>query len=202
MLRALISAALLLAAPAALAEAQFQRGPTQYIAALGDKTATSGNDAETWGFWAQDPGPRGLRLSKFQGLVANAGLAPAGWTFDPAAWWLEEHGLLMESPAFPLPAGRYVVTGGRETTAVLTVQPRDAAGHQSWSLSDGATLYDVTHLGCRAALYTATAGASCSPAKTPTQAFPMEPDRAMPAVEGCAKQDYQVLIVVGTMVGS
>jgi hypothetical protein len=30
----------------------------------------------------------------------------------------------------------------------------------------------------------------------------MTPDTVMPAVEGCSKQDYQVLIVVGMVVGS
>ena len=29
----------------------------------------------------------------------------------------QEHGLIMEKPDFPLPAGKYVVTGGRKTTA-------------------------------------------------------------------------------------
>src|SRR5579872_4217983 len=31
----------------------------QYIAALGEPGATSGNDAQSWGVWSQDPGPRG-----------------------------------------------------------------------------------------------------------------------------------------------
>ena len=72
----------------------------------------------------------------------------------------------MEKPDFPLPAGkyvstfyypaskhivhllpghRYVVTGGRETQAVLTI-------HQdgdTWELGEGASLHDVTHLPCR-----------------------------------------------------
>jgi hypothetical protein len=60
----------------------------------------------------------------------------------------------------------------------------------------------VTHLRCRAAVYTAVTGQSCTPDKTPTDVFPMDPGRAMPMVEGCSKRDYQVLIVIGRMVDS
>ena len=91
---------------------------------------------------------------------------------------------------------------GRETTATLTISAPDAQGHQAWSLSDGATINDVTHLRCRAAVYTAKTGEACTPDKTPTQVFPMDPGREMPAIEGCTKQDYQVLIVIGRMVDS
>ena len=201
MLRALLLAALLIPATAR-AETAFQPIATQYIAALGSTSATSGNDAETWGLWAIDPGPRGVPLTDYPAMLANAGKAPTGWAFDPAAWWLEEHGLIMETPSFPLPAGEYVVTGGRQTTATLTVAAADAAGHQAWSLSDAATLYDVTHLRCRAALYTAKSGQSCTPDQTPAHVFPMEPERAMPSVAGCSKQDYQVLIVIGKRAAS
>lgn len=189
-----------LAATPALADVAFAPGPTQYIAALGDSTATSGNDAQTWGFWTVDPGPRGVWVKDFAKLLANNGVAPTGWQYKPGGWWIEEHGLIMEAPGFPLPPGKYVVTGGREVTAVLTVEPADAAGHQGWSLADGATIHDVTHLHCRAALYTAANGQSCTPDKTPTQVFPMSPGISMPAVEGCSKRDYQVLIVIGRMV--
>jgi len=104
----------------------------------------------------------------------------------------------MEAPDFSLPAGQYIVTGGRQVTSVLTVEPVDAAGQQAWSLADGATIYDVTHLGCRAALYTAPgSGQACTPDMTPTEVFPMVPGRAMPEVDGCSKRDYQVLIVIG-----
>jgi hypothetical protein len=200
-LQAIFGVALLLP-NAAYAEAKFARTDTQYIAALGNSTATSGDDAATWGLWAVDPGPRGVWSSDYDALVANAGVAPEGWQFDPDAWWLEEHGLIMEAPSFPLPPGQYVVTGGREMTAVLTVEAADAAGKQSWALSDNATIYDVTHLRCRAAVYTALDGQSCTPDKTPTDVFPMSPGIAMPAVDGCTKRDYQVLIVVGMMVDS
>jgi hypothetical protein len=191
------------AAAPAHAEARLVPGDTQYIAALGDPGATSGTGAETWGLWALDPGPRGVWSADYEALKANAGVAPSGWQFDDAAWWLEEHGLIMEAPSFPLPPGQYVVTGAREVTSVLTVEPADASGKQAWSLADGATIYDVTHLRCRAALYTAqTADQSCTPDHTPTDVFPMSPGITMPAVEGCTKQDYQVLIVLGMMVDS
>lgn len=185
------------------AETTFARSPTQYIAALADNNATSGSDAQSWGLWAVDPGPSGVRIRDYADLAANNGVAPEGWQFDSAGWWIEEHGLIMEAPSFPLPAGKYVVTGGREVTSVLTIDPAEASGKQAWSLADGATIYDVTHLRCRAALYTPKAdGQSCTPDKTPTQVFPMSPGIAMPAVEGCNKRDYQVLIVVGMMVES
>jgi hypothetical protein len=194
-------AAVLLVSVPVHGETIFVRMPTQYIAALGDPLATSGSDAGSWGHWAVDPGPRGVWTSDYEDLIANAGMAPSGWQFDSAAWWLEEHGLIMEAPSFPLPPGQYVVTGGREVTSVLTVEPADATGAQAWSLADGATIYDVTHLRCRAALYTAQdSGQSCTPDKTPKDVFPMSPGVAMPMVEGCNKRDYQVLIVVGMMV--
>jgi hypothetical protein len=194
------AAAAVIALPAAawagVDRSQFKRIPTQYIAALAPRDARSGNNAETWGLWRQDPGPRGLRLKNYD-RVAN-GVAPAGWRHDKNAWWLEEHGLLMEAPEFPMPAGTYLVTGDREVTSVLSVQAPGADGRQRWELADGATLYDVTHLRCRSALYTpATAGASCSPTAAREEDFPVEPGAAMPPVANCAKQDYQVLIVIG-----
>jgi hypothetical protein len=170
---------------------------------LGDPQASSGTDAETWGLWEIDPGPRGVKLEDYADLVANAAVAPDGWTLDPKAWWLEEYGRLMEAPSFPLPAGQYVVTGGRDVTSVLTVEEPDAMGKQAWSLADGTSVYDVTHLGCRAARYTEKeTGKACTPDKAPISVFPMTPLDVMPAVEGCSKQDYQVLIVIGMMVGS
>lgn len=193
----------MIAAVPAHAEATITRIPTQYIAALGNPQASSGNDAETWGLWAIDPGPRGVEIEHYADLAANSDVAPDGWTFDRSAWWLEEHGLIMEAPSFPLPAGRYVVTGGREVTSVLTVERPDATGRQAWSLADAASIHDVTHFGCRAALYTQSeTGKACSPDKAPMSVFPMSPGTVMPAVEGCDKRDYQVLIVVGMMVES
>lgn len=174
----------------------FRRVPTQYIAALGSPDARSGNDAQTWGLWRQDPGPRGVPLQEYARLKASGGVAPASWTFDDKAWWLEEHGLIMEKPEFPLPPARYMVTGGRAVTSVLTVDAMAKDGTQRWALDD-ATIYDVTHLRCRSALYTPEAGTgSCSPAKAQTAAFPVRPGAPMPPVEGCNKQDYSVFIVL------
>ena len=128
-------------------------------------------------------------------------IAPARWKFDSTAWWLEEHGLIMEKPEFPVSPGKYLVTGDREVTAVLTIHPKDNHGNQRWDLGDGATLYDVTHLRCRSAVYTpATGNDSCSPANARASNFPVAPGAAMPPVEGCRKQDYAVLIVIGLAV--
>ena len=81
---------------------------------------------------------------------------------------------------------------------MLTIHPKDKDGNQRWELADGATLYDFTHLGCRSARYMpATANNSCSPANVRTTGFPVNPGAAMPVVNGCRKQDYAVLIVVG-----
>ncbi len=197
-----LCAMLLAASPAAAADGDnpaFTSIPAQYIAALGDPGATQGTGAEHWGIWTVDPGPRGVYLSDYDEL-AQSGIGRGGWRFDPTAWWLEENGLIMESPSFPLAPGKYLVTGGRYKTAVLTVHAPDAAGAARWDLSDGATLHDVTHLGCRSAVYTAKAGAgseTCTPAKAPRSAFRVDPGAAMPPVPGCAKQDYHVLIVIG-----
>jgi hypothetical protein len=173
----------------------FRRVPTQYIAALGGPDARSGNDAQTWGLWRQDPGPRGVPLREYGQLKASGGVAPASWKFDDKAWWLEEHGLIMEQPEFPLPPARYMVTGGRAVTTVLTVEPMAKDGTQRWALDD-ATVYDVTHLRCRSALYTPANAGSCSPTKAQMAAFPVRPGAPMPPVEGCNKQDYAVFIVV------
>jgi len=191
-----------LAAPALAQTAPtFVRVPTQYIAALGAPGATSGSDAQLWGLWREDPGPRGVWLEAHEDLAATGGLAPAGWRFDAADWWLEEHGLIMEQPEFPLPPGAYLVTGGRETLTALTIHPKDAEGRQRWELANGATLYDVTHLACRSARYTPMPdGGACAPANAVTTDFPVDPGAEMPPVKGCAKQDYAVLFVVGVAV--
>ncbi len=195
---ALLAVGLFMSPTQTQAETIFKPIPTQYIAALGAPGATSGTGAESWGLWQVDPGPRGVDLDDYKSLKADGNIAPAQWKFDDNEWWLEEHGLIMEQPSFPLPPGKYVVTGGREMTAILTVHPKDAAGVQTWELDKGATLYDVTHLRCRSARYTPAAAAnSCSPAKAQRSAFPVAPGAAMPPVEGCTKQDYEVLIVIG-----
>ncbi|MGI9302956.1 MAG: hypothetical protein ACR2RB_09635 [Gammaproteobacteria bacterium] len=179
----------------------FKRIPTQFIAALGEPDATSGSGAQSWGLWRLDPGPRGVWLDNYEQLKAADGVAPARWKFDSTDWWLEENGLIMEKPDFPVPPGKYVVTGDREVTTVLTLHPTDKDGARRWELEDGAKLYDVTHLPCRSARYTpATSGNSCSPARAQKSAFRVTPGAPMPPVEGCNKQDYAVLFVIGVAV--
>jgi hypothetical protein len=175
-----------------------------YIAALGDPGTNSGTGAQTWGLWRLDPGPRGVRLDRYERLKTAGGVAPAQWKFDSADWWLEEHGLIMEKPDFPVPPGKYLVTGDRAVTTVLTIHPRANDGNQRWQLGDGATLHDVTHLACRSARYTpaVTSKNTCTPANAAKTAFPVAPGATMPVVEGCGKQDYSVLIVIGVAVES
>ena len=192
----IVSAAVASVHAAGVDQTKFTRVAPQFIAALGDPGANSGTGAEAWGLWRQDPGPRGVPLSSYNRLKEVGGTAPAGWKFDGNNWWLEEHGLIMEQPEFPMPPGRYMVTGGRAVTSVLTVDAMAKDGTQRWAL-DNATIYDVTHLRCRSALYTPQAGAgSCSPAKAQSSAFPVRPGAPMPPVEGCNKQDYSVFIVL------
>jgi hypothetical protein len=182
---------------------RFERVPMQYIAALGAADANSGNGAQAWGLWPVDPGPRGVQLKNYAKLQQADGRAPAGWQLDNQDWWLEENGLLMEQPEFPLAPGQYRVTGGREVTTVLTVYPADAQGDSRWDLADDATLYDVTHLGCRSARYTPAAGtdlAMCTPANAPQEAFRVAAGAEMPPVAGCAKQDYAVLFITAVAV--
>ena len=197
-------AATLMASPAALAQStrtKFRRIPTQYIAALGDPQSGSGNNAQEWGLWRKDPGPRGVDLDDYEKLRGRGGVAPAKWTFDSTDWWLEENGLIMEQPEFPLPAGLYRVTGGREVEAVLTVQPMASDGSQHWELDNNASIYDVTHLRCRSGRYTpASSDDSCSPAEAKKSTFPVRPGAAMPVVDGCNKQDYAVFIVTAVAV--
>ena len=175
----------------------FKRVKTQYIAALGDPDANSGIGAQTWGLWRLDPGPRGVRLEHYDQLMAAGGIAPAQWKFDKADWWVEENGLIMEAPDFPLPPGKYLVTGDRETISALTVHPMGADGVQRWELANNNKLHEVTHLPCRSARYTPVTGASsCTPGKVSTR-FPVTPDNPMPSFEGCHRQDYAVLFVIG-----
>ena len=182
-------------------QVKFKRIPTQFIAALADPGASSGGGAQSWGLWRVDPGPRGVRLDSYEQLEAAGGVAPAQWQFDSTDWWLEENGLIMESPDFPISPGKYMVTGNREAMAVLTIHPMDEDGDQGWELDNGANIYDVTHLKCRSARYTpATSNNLCSPAMAPKGAFRVTPGAPMPPVEGCNKQDYAVLFVIGVAV--
>lgn len=184
-------------------EPHFRRIRTQFIAALAEPDATSGSNAEDWGLWELDPGPRGVRLSAYEHLRQSGGIAPAGWRFDESDWWLEEHGLIMEPPEFPLASGEYLVTGDRSAVSVLRVHAADSSGAQNWELSDGANIYDVTHLRCRSARYTSSAGANgCSPIYASQADFPVSPGAEMPPVPHCSKQDYAVLLVIGRPVVS
>lgn len=184
-------------------QAKFTRVTPQYIAALGDPGAKAGDNAQAWGLWRVDPGPRGVPLHLYGRLMEVGGVAPANWKFDSRDWWLEENGRIMEQPVFPLAPGQYLVTGDREATAILTVHRPDRNGNQRWELGDGATLHDVTHLGCRSARYTPAASPdACSPANAPRAAFRVAPGRPMPPVDGCNKQDYAVLIVIGVPAGT
>ena len=180
---------------------RFQRISTQFIAALGNPDANSGSGAQSWGLWPVDPGPRGVRLSRFAQMKTAGGVAPAGWKFDPTDWWLEEHGLIMEPPVFPLPPGSYLVTGDREITTDLTIHPPAVDGNTRWELGDRATLYDVTHLPCRAARYRSTTGEG-TPANAQPSDFPVAPGATMPAVRGCEKTDYAVIFVIGVATDS
>jgi hypothetical protein len=168
----------------------FQRLPnTQFIAALGDPKSNHGSGTKDWGLWRLDPGPRGVFLNNFKRDIVD-GQAPAGWSFDANDWWLEEHGIIMEAPKFPLTAGRYLVTGGRMVTTGLTI---DEAGN--WKLDEG-SLYDVTHLPCRSARYVPNSEGG-SPVTANVRGFPVTPGAEMPKVAGCDKQDYAVLFLVG-----
>ncbi|MDJ0776838.1 MAG: hypothetical protein QNJ85_03170 [Gammaproteobacteria bacterium] len=179
-------------------ETRFLRVDTQYIAALGDPEANSGSGAQNWGLWTIDPGPRGVWLRNYEALEAAGGVAPANWNFDREDWWLEENGLIMEAPQFPLAPGKYVVTGNRKVMTVLTVHEPDANGDSRWELDHGASLHDVTHLRCRSARYTPASGeGSCSPKNAPQDAFRVAPGADMPPVAGCVKQDYHVLFLIG-----
>jgi hypothetical protein len=171
---------------------------TQFIAALGEPRAKSGTGAENWGLWSVDPGPRGVHLTRYSELLADGSVAKAGWKFDSSDWWLDENGLIMEHPKYGMPPGRYMVTGDREITTILTVHPKDANSTQRWELANDATLYDVTHLRCRSARYKPIVGSSaCSPASAPKDQFRVAPGAAMPPVNGCEKQDYTVMFIIG-----
>jgi hypothetical protein len=179
----------------------FKRISTQFIAALGEPGATSGSNAQLWGLWPKDPGPRGVRLNRYEQLIDAGSIAPAKWKFDSSDWWLEEHGLIMEAPEFPMASGKYLVTGDREAVTTLTIYPKQGDGSQDWELDNGVTLYDVTHLACRSARYTPSDNEqSCSPGQAQMSEFPIAPGGAMPPVENCNQQDYTVLLVIGVAI--
>jgi hypothetical protein len=111
----------------------------------------------------------------------------------------------MEAPV-KLPPGQYLVTGDREITTRLTVSVDAETSETRWELDQG-TLFDVTHLPCRAARYTAATSGSGAEDEKPASTFPIEkvgakdypvkPGASMPPVDGCSKQDYAVLFVIG-----
>ena len=78
-----------------------------------------------------------MRLGSYEALKAHGGKAPSDWQFDASDWWLEENGLIMEKPDFPMPPGKYLVTGNREARTVLTVFPKDADGGSAGSWRTG-----------------------------------------------------------------
>ena len=179
-----------------LAQTKIRRIQTQYIAALAPEGATAGMGAETWGIWKVDPGPIGVWLRFYQTLQKAGNIAPAGWRFDIDDWWLDENGLIMKAPEFPIPAGQYYVTNGEENISLLTVEQPDADGKQAWSLSDDKTISDVTHGPCRSARYTpASETSTCSPEYADRTAFPLKPGETPPVVSGCNRESYAVLIV-------
>ena len=100
----------------------------------------------------------------------------------------------MEKPDFPVPAATYRLAwlnGPRSgTSAELTIEG------DSWSLANGATLHDVTHLPCRSARYTPT-DPDASPGNAKMSDFPVTPGAVMPSVPGCSKSDYAVLFITG-----
>ena len=186
-----------------LAQTKVRRVQPQYIASLALGSATSGTGAETWGLWSVDPGPIGVWLRFYQLLQKAGNIAPSGWRFDIDDWWLDENGLIMKAPQFPIPARKYYVTNGEEHISLLTVEQPDSDGKQAWSLSDGKTIADVTHGPCRSARYTPEGDSgTCSPANANRDAFPLKPGEAPPPVLGCNRDQYSVLIVFGFPVES
>ena len=186
-----------------LAQTKIRRIQTQYIAALAPVAATSGTNAETWGIWKVDPGPIGVWLRFYQILQKAGNIAPAGWRFDIDDWWLDENGLIMKAPEFPITAKQYYVTNGEENISLLTVEEPDLEGKQAWSLSDGKTIVDVTHGPCRSARYTPEGETgTCSPEYADRSAFPLKPGEVPPLVSGCIRKNYAVLIVFGVPLAS
>ncbi|KAL7529650.1 hypothetical protein ACHAWF_003064 [Thalassiosira exigua] len=164
--------------------------PLQFIAALGDPNSSSGTGAESWGLWPTDPGPRGLRLFTYERMVDDPSAPRPAW-LDEKDFFLDENAIIMPQPEYPLPPGKYLVTGARELTTGLTI---DSNG--SWNLDEG-KLIDVTHMPCRAGRYRRSDGGDGSPLKVRRADFPVAPGGIMPNVPGTDKQDYSVLFIIG-----
>ncbi|KAL7526237.1 hypothetical protein ACHAXR_001388, partial [Thalassiosira sp. AJA248-18] len=163
--------------------------PLQFIAALGDSEASSGKGAENWGLWPTDPGPRGLRLRDYERIIANNDESRPYW-LDATDFFLDENAIIMPQPEYPLPPGKYLVTGARAVTTGLTI---DKEGN--WKLDEG-KLYDVTHLPCRAGRYRRSKDGDGSPLTVRRGDFPVVPGGVMPNVPGTDKQDYSVLFIL------
>jgi len=175
----------------------------QFIATQGDPSASSGTLSGTqWGLWTMENGADGVALVNYTSQVSdNGNVAPGGWKSDPDDWWLDQKGLIMEAPKFPMPAGKYVVSGDRTVTTVLTIGEPSADGVQSWSLEKG-TLNDVTHLPSRASRYdpvSAEAQGTCLPSAAHESDFPVSSESGgkFPEVEGCIHEEYAVSIIIG-----
>ncbi len=178
--------------------AKYKSIPTQYIAALAPDDAKSGTGAETWGLWREDPGPIGVWLKYYQLLRKVGGIGPTGWRFNIDDWWLDENGLIMKAPDFPMASGQYYVTNGEHHISLLTVNAPDENGQQTWSLSDDKTIANVTHGPCRSARYTPEeTAAACTPENADRSVFPLKPGESPPDVTACHKKEYAVLIVFG-----
>ena len=129
-----VVATIIVFAPPVHAAGVDQKGFTpvapQYIAALAEPTAKSGNNAQTWGLWRVDPGPRGVPLTRYQRLIEVGGVAPSNWRFDSRDWWLEEHGLIMEKPTFP-PCSRKIPGHRRSRSDHGIDRPSSGQGRES-----------------------------------------------------------------------
>ena len=178
--------------------ATYRKIPIQYIAALAPEGAKSGTGAETWGIWRRDPGPIGVWLKYYKALLKVGAIGPTGWRFDIDDWWLDENGLIMKAPDFPITPGQYYVTNGEQHISLLTIDSPDENGAQTWSLSDDKTIANVTHGPCRSARYTPEgATQTCTPENADQSAFPLKPGESPPDVSACHKKEYAVLIVFG-----
>jgi len=182
---------------------KIRRVKTQYIATTARPAESRGTGAQNWGIWRRDPGPRGVWVQRYDELKAAGGRADANWQFDKKDWWIDENGVLMENPVFPLPPGKYYVTGNRTVRSILTVHPKDESGEMKWRLNFSANIHDVTHLECRAGRYRPVGDiATCTPNDVDRSVFPIKPGQQMPTVPGCTLKDYAVLFVIGIAVTS
>ena len=117
--------------------------------------------------------------------------APRSAWLDEKDFFLDENAIIMPQPEYPLPPGKYLVTGARELTTGLTIE---ASG--GWKLDEGRLIH-VTHMPCRAGRYRRSSGGDGSPLTVRREDFPMRPGGIMPNVPGTDKQDYSVLFIIG-----